>query len=129
MVTRIKRPKISEDQLQSSIVSYVKQCCPDVMVFCSLNGVYLGSGNKSFIYMQKLKNMGLAVGEPDLRLHWGKGNTLFLECKIGHNRPTENQINCMTNLTNIGSPCEVVYSLEDAIKIMKLHGVPNRERA
>jgi VRR-NUC domain len=82
----------------------------------------------------KLKKAGLHPGEPDLRLHWKcerKGNpsrseTLFLEVKIKPNKPTDAQAKCIADLTNIGFPVEVVYSLDEAIAAMKLHGVPTR---
>ena len=115
---------MTEDQLQMSIVDYVRKCIPKAMIFCSLNGVWLGNGNKSFIYMQKLKKIGLTVGEPDLRIHWPPSKTLFLELKIKPNKPTEHQANCMADLTNIGFPCEVVYSLDEAIEIMKRYDLP-----
>ena len=91
--------------------------------------------------MEKLKKLGLEKGEPDLRLHWshaepwlGQGQaprtakTLYLECKIKPNKPTPTQAGCMVDLTNLGFPCEVVYSFEDALAAFKLHGVPMRAK-
>lgn len=131
-----------EADLQATIVSYLRKCCPGVLVFCSLNGVYLGAGSKTGFYIAKLRKLGLRSGEPDLRLHWahaepwfGKGippqtpKTLYLELKIRPNKVSPEQAACMADLTNAGFPCEVVYSFEEFEELVKRYGIPTRAKS
>lgn len=120
-----------EQDLQMQIVDYLRKVVPKAMVFCSLNGVWLGAGTRAAIYVQKLRKMGLRSGEPDLRIHWleevagfnPRPQTLFIELKIKPNKVSQQQAECMVDLQNIGFPCEVIYSFEEAIKIFKHYGL------
>ena len=120
-----------EHDLQIIIVDYLSKACPHAMVFCSLNGVYLGAGTHSSVYVAKLRKMGLRTGEPDLRIHWlekvdgfkPRPATLFLELKIKPNKVTPQQAECMIDLTNIGFPCEVAHSFDEAIEYFRKYGL------
>jgi hypothetical protein len=118
-----------EETLQIAIVDYVRRCCPRVKIFASMNGMYLGRFGNSYTYIAKMKQMGMTPGEPDLRLHWeasddGQPLTLFVECKIKPNKPTELQAECLADLTNMDFPAEVVHSFEEALAAFALHQVP-----
>ncbi|WP_263378460.1 hypothetical protein [Granulicella paludicola] len=94
-----------------------------------LNGTYLGGSKNVFAYIAKLKRMGMEVGDPDPRLHWTGGRTLFLECKADANKVTDVKVNMMADLPAMGFPCEVVYTLDEADAALRTHGVPMRPYA
>lgn len=47
-------------------------------------------GKRSFAEAQRLKNMGMTMGMPDLAIFWNS-KTLFIEFKFGANKSTPNQ--------------------------------------
>lgn len=120
-----------EEDTQIAVVDYIRKCCPTVILCASMNGVYFGSG-KGYVYAKKLKKLGMLVGEPDLRLHWRNQagpQTLYLELKSLTGQISENQASVMVDLTKLGFPCEIVRSIEDLKKVLKLHGVPCLDRS
>lgn len=115
-----------EEDLQKTIVHWLKLCAPSVLISASLNGVWLGGGKFACLYAHNLKLLGQLRGEPDLRLMWWPAKTLYLELKIKPNKVSPDQAACMADLTNFGFPCEVVHSLDEAIELFKHYGMPMR---
>jgi len=97
------------------------------MVFCSLNGVFLGTGSKTAFYAFRLKKLGQLPGEPDLRLLYkkdGLATTLYIELKIKPNKLTSEQADCMFRLRELGFAAEVVYSMEEFLKLIPKYDIP-----
>ena len=58
-----------------------------------------------------MKAEGLKTGVPDIVLPVARGgfHSLYIELKIGRNKPTPNQLLFMRNLTEHGNLCQVCY--------------------
>ena len=81
--------------------------------------IHIPNEGKRSAYMgAKLKRMGLKPGVPDLFVPCAHGghHGLFIEMKVGNNKPTENQKEWMRLLSAQGYACTVAYSFEDATK-------------
>lgn len=62
-----------------------------------------------------LKKQGLTAGVPDICMaipHGGK-HGLFIELKVGYNKPTKHQLDMIEKLRRQGYACFVCYSFED----------------
>ena len=137
---RIKNPDIvkpknkqTEHTLQAQLVSYMKTCCPDVIVSASLNGELSGmarnvSEGMFYGWIAKLKARGMLSGYADLVLHWKPVKSCFIEVK----RPdggSENaaQINIRERLEEMGFSCYVIRSIEELKEIIKKENIPCRD--
>lgn len=122
-----------EEILQIQCVDYTRFHCPKVKIVASLNGVYLGGQRRSkkiFSYVDKLKKMGMMPGDADLRLHWGHESgpkTLYVELKVGRNKPTPTQLEFQKFCDSIGIPWICCWSLEEYIQALVGHNVPTRK--
>lgn len=70
----------------------------------------------------KLKAEGVVRGVPDLFLAVGRGDMyhgLFIEMKVGRNKPSEDQKEQMERLKKQGYGCVVCYSFEQFQTIIK----------
>lgn len=79
-----KQPRQHEEHdSQGQIVTYLRQCCPDVTVAASLNGELRPTGDMGRFYgwIAKLKARGMLSGDPDLRLTWFPRRCIFIEKK------------------------------------------------
>ena len=63
----------------------------------------------------------MLAGIPDIELDVSRGgyHGLFIEMKVGMNKPTENQIEMMEELTQQGYLCRVCWSGDDAIDVIE----------
>ncbi len=119
-----------EEQLQIAIVQYLRAQYPRVFFHHSPNGEIRPSkinktGKRYSPAGTRLKQMGTQAGFPDLfiaQTKWvGKDicyGALLLELKAPDGKLSDNQKNCMAKLIEAGYKCEVVYSLDEAIKII-----------
>jgi len=78
-------------------------------------------GSRNRLEAVKFKRMGVLAGIPDIELNVSrKGyHGLFIEMKVGMNRPTEHQNEMMEELTMQGYLCRVCWSGDDAIDEIK----------
>lgn len=121
-----------EEAIQIACVQYTRVFCPKISLVASLNGVFLGKKKtpQLFAYINKLKQLGMKVGDPDLRLHWqaasGLPYTLYVECKAGKNKPTEEQVAFCDEMQAIGIPTAFIWTLEEYVAVLREHQAPMR---
>lgn len=65
--------------------------------------------------MDRKSNM--PIGTPDFLVCY-KGRFIALECKVGNNEPTIEQMNCLTAIHKAGGTCEVIRCLQDVKKLL-----------
>ncbi len=77
-------------------------------------------GSRNFIEAVHLKQQGVKSGVSDifLPLPNKKYHGLFIELKVGKNKPTKNQIEFIDYANSVGYLAVVAYSTEEAIKII-----------
>lgn len=109
---KMKTFKITEHQLQKSIFDYVEQFLPALrpFMFAIPNG-----GLRNIIVARKLKAEGVTPGVWDiiLALPYAPKHGLFIECKVGKNKLTDNQEKFAEKLKKQNYCFAVVRSLED----------------
>ena len=66
----------------------------------------------------RMFDTGLPAGFSDL-MAIKDGRVYFLEVKIRPNKPTGKQLDFLEQMRNRGCKCGVVYSVEDAIKLLE----------
>lgn len=78
-------------------------------------------GSRNRLEAVKLKRMGVLAGIPDIELNVSRGgyHGLFIEMKVGMNKPTENQVEMMGELIARGYKCAICWSGDDAIDVIK----------
>lgn len=107
------KPKRNEAKEQEVVVHYciIKR----IPLFSVPNG---GSRNK--IEAANLKRQGLKAGVPDLMIPVAKHgyHGLFIEMKVGYNKPTEKQVKWITLLRKNGYFVEVCYGANEAISVI-----------
>lgn len=76
-------------------------------------------GQRSATTAAKLKQEGVKAGIPDLHLPIARGefNSLFIEMKVGKNKPTAHQVKMMQLLQENGNACYVCYGAKEAIDV------------
>lgn len=86
------------------------------MMYAVPNG---GSRNK--LEAANLKRQGVKAGVPDICLAYPKSSYhgLYIEMKVGKNKPSENQKIWLKNLANVGYATAVCYSCDEAIRAIK----------
>ena len=84
-------------------------------MYGSLNGVRLTIGSAV-----KAKRAGMNKGFPDIFLPWPnkKNNGLFIELKIGNNKPSPEQVEYLNFLQSNGYSAHVCYGSEETINII-----------
>ena len=76
----------------------------------------------------KLKAEGVKPGVPDILLPVSRHgfNALWIELKVGKNKPSPNQLYMMHRLTDEGAMCQVCWGAEQAILAIKAY-IEDRE--
>lgn len=84
-----------EDQLQRSVIAYLKMQYPEAFVVHIPN-----EGRRSMFERYKFKMLGGVSGMPDIMIYNPneKRNGLAIELKAGNNKPTKNQLECLKRL-------------------------------
>jgi len=86
------------------------------------------SGNIQQQAFSKQSTIGLSAGVPDLNLPTARAgfHGLYLEMKVGRNKPSEAQIEWINDLENAGYACYVCYGWMAAARVIKdyLEGRP-----
>jgi hypothetical protein len=111
-----------EDNLQIACVKWFHYQYPKHIITSFPAGfVFAGSSDKRAITGKRMKDMGYLSGTPDLFIPTSKENYhgLFVELKVGKNKPNANQIEVMQKLKDNGFRCEVCYTIEGFIETVK----------
>lgn len=96
-----------------------------VIQYCDWQGIPIfhipNGGKRNAREAVNLKRQGVKAGVPDLFLPVAKGgyHGLFIEMKVGKNKPTENQIKWMSLLSEQGYAVSVCYGADKAIKAIQ----------
>lgn len=103
----------SEDSLQKVVAMYLKY--KSAFWFHPPNG-----GKRNQMEAAKLKGMGVLPGIPDCMVLDARHgfNGLAIELKVGHNKPTENQVLVCTRLSDAGWLVVITASLDDVINVL-----------
>lgn len=110
----------SEDEEQQKVIQWAElmsNAYPDLqMLYHVPNG---GSRNRA--EAGKLKRMGVRAGVPDLVLPVPRNGYagLYIELKVGENRPSKNQKNWLEKLALHGYKALVCYGGNEAIAILE----------
>lgn len=103
----------SEAQEQTALFAWADQCVqlgvhPELkMMYAVPNG-----GRRDNIEAAHLKQQGVKAGVPDicLAVPRGKYHGLYVEMKVGDNKPTDKQNEWLANLSYYGYAVKVCYS-------------------
>lgn len=105
----------SEDEEQQMVIewaSYMSIRYPELQLLYHVpNG-----GSRNRVEASKLKRMGVKAGVPDLVLPVPRGGYagLYIELKVGKNKPTENQERWLERLMQQGYRTKVCYGSVEA---------------
>jgi len=112
---------MSEDELQKAVARLLDH---SGLLWCHVpNG-----GQRNAITGAKLKKMGTKRGVPDV-LIFSRGCApdgcyrfpLALELKVGYNKPSKEQHQWLADLRDEGWRCEVCYSMDNVLKVLRDH--------
>ena len=116
-----------EQQLQASVVKFIRTACPDITVVAIPNG-----GFRRPIEAMMMKAGGVSAGVPDLMLLWKPkldyGRVGFIELKINH-RPSSvstAQRAFLLRLTELEIPNGIATSIDEVLALLKQWGAPVR---
>lgn len=110
----------SEDEEQQKVIQWAElmsNAYPDLqMLYHVPNG-----GSRNRVEAAKLKRMGVRAGVPDLVLPVPRNGYagLYIELKVGENRPSKNQKNWLEKLALHGYKALVCYGGNEAIEILE----------
>jgi len=107
-----------EDNLLLSVASYLRLQYPAVL-FC-----HIANERKTSIQQgAKLKRLGVRAGMPDILIFQPNKtySGLAIELKIKPNRPTKNQLEVLTMLSNNNWNTAVCYSFDEAKNLIDKH--------
>lgn len=105
-----------EDDLQVACVTWFKYQYPKHIITSFPAGfVFGGNPTKRAITGKRMKEMGYLNGIPDLFIAHPNGtySGLFVELKVGRNKPTDSQKEVMEMLEKSGYKCEICYCVEE----------------
>lgn len=110
----------NEDQEQQKVIEWAMYRSLEYPELRLLHHVPNG-GSRNRAEAVKLKRMGVKAGVPDLVLPVPCGGYagLYIEMKVGKNKPTEKQKEWMEQLKRYGHKVEVCYSGDEAIKTIE----------
>lgn len=110
----------SEDEEQQKVIYWTElmsNAYPDLqMLYHVPNG-----GSRNRVEAAKLKRMGVRAGVPDLVLPVPRNGYagLYIELKVGENRPSKNQKNWLEKLALQGYKAVACYGGNEAIEILE----------
>jgi len=112
---------VTEDQLQASIVDYVRWVLPHAVIFAVPNG-----GLRTKREAAKLKWTGALAGVSDLVLLActnGISRAYLIECKTATGRLSPEQSAFLSDCRSMGFQTAVVRSLDDMVNALKAWGL------
>nr|DAP00690.1 MAG TPA: Nuclease [Caudoviricetes sp.] len=107
-----------EDNLLLSVASYLRLQYPNVL-FC-----HIANERKTSIQQgAKLKRLGVRAGMPDILIFQPNKtySGLAIELKIKPNKPTKNQLEVLTMLSNNNWNTAVCYDFDEAKNLIDNH--------
>jgi hypothetical protein len=120
MIKPVKMTAVRQDREHEEQVVFMQWCQLQEKKFPELKLMFAipNGGQRSVTTASKLKKEGVKAGIPDLHLPVARGeyNSLFIEMKVGKNRPTAHQMKMMELLTQAGNYCVVCYGAKEAIE-------------
>lgn len=110
--TSRSKPKEREHDLQVSCVQWFRLAKRKEMIFAIPNG-----GQRHIAVARKMKAEGVLPGVPDLFIPapTDKYAGLFIELKVGKNKPTPAQVKIMQDLSEKGYLSVVCYTFEQFV--------------
>lgn len=115
-----RKPRHLEDDMQAQCVAWYRYqyAATARLLFAIPNG-----GNRNAREGARLKGQGVTAGVPDtlLAVPVPPYAGLFLELKVGRNRPSPEQVAMLAALTAQGYRCAVVYSLAEFMAEIKAY--------
>ncbi len=114
---RTRRAK-PEQAIQRAVFQHLKvRAAPGVFAFHVPNGGY-----RKPIEAAIMKGLGVTAGVPDVMVIF-KGDVYALELKAEDGRPTEKQLEAVSNIRNAGGFACVVYGLDRALRCLEAWGI------
>lgn len=115
-----KTGKVSESLAQQRIFKWAAaqwQWMPDIAMMYHIPNE--GSGG-NYGRTQKLLSEGMKPGMPDIHLPVPKNgyHGLWIELKVGYNKPTQQQLECLAELRRLGHYAQWVKGEEAAIELI-----------
>lgn len=111
-----------EDQIQASIVEYIRLCHPDCIVAHVPNG-----GLRAKREAARLKWQGVLAGYPDLIVNIPGGKAILLEVKAPKGVLSDNQKALRDHCERFEIPWAVVKSVDEARDALAKWGLIGRE--
>jgi hypothetical protein len=104
--------KFKESELQRACLKYFKMQYPNILIFAIPNG-----GKRDIITASIMKREGVVRGIPDLFIAYPNGRHagMFVELKVGNNKPTKHQKEIMKMLEKAGYYVTVCYTINEFI--------------
>lgn len=112
----------SEAREQCELIAWANQCAargihPELKwLFAVPNG-----GRRDKVEAAHLKRQGVKAGVPDLCLPVARGkyHGLYIEMKVGRNKPTDNQKTWLSGLADNGYAIAVCYGAKEAREVLE----------
>ena len=115
-----KKPAAPEAHEQTALFRWIEDAAVHQYPELALLYHIPNGGKRNKTEAAHLKQQGVKAGVPDLCLPVarGKWHGLYIEMKVGDNRPTENQENWIHQLREQGYVAEVCYGFRQAAEIL-----------
>ena len=111
-MSNVKLPKVKESEVQAHIFQWASYIRPLKYMFAIPNG-----GSRDVREAVNLKRQGVKRGVSDIFVPMPTQNYhgLFLELKVGKNKPTKEQIDFLKFVNSVGYCGVVCYGFEEAV--------------
>jgi len=111
-IEQLKSMKFKESDLQRACLNYFKLKYPNILIFAIPNG-----GKRDIVTASIMKREGVVRGIPDLFIAYpnSKYAGMFIELKVGNNKPTKHQKEIMQQLESSGYCVSVCYTINEFI--------------
>ncbi|MEY4932682.1 MAG: hypothetical protein RLZZ403_1002 [Pseudomonadota bacterium] len=111
-----------EDQIQRTVVHWIRATCPGALVFHVPNG-----GKRSRAEAGIFKGLGVLAGVPDLIILW-PGVCAGLELKAPGKKPEPAQEQIGQQMLAMGHRWGWADDIDKALALLREWGIPTRER-
>lgn len=113
-----------EALLQKSIITYLRSCCPQCLVFAVPNGFIAAPGKNKFAYINHMKATGLLPGVFDMAVYWPGGGHAWIEVKSAKGQLNEAQKVFRKQLADLGVAAFIVRCMDDLFEVIKICKIP-----